>query len=190
MSKIGKNNRTYKLTLFQVSMKKLKKRKSPFDTPILKHKKFKDQILDLLKTPLTATDIKLMMPNVSSTGTIAYHLNNLKKEGRVIRDKQEHVRGQPTYFYLKHLKDKGYSNWYELEADIKKELLKKKIRLFELLNKSPVDAFELEKKITGSDEDDEIVEMVFNHPEHIKLMAELTMEGKKFLEDNKKEDNK
>ena len=148
--------------------------------------KVKDQIINLLRNPLTATDLKERLPSVSSMGTIAYHLKNLEESGIVVKEKMEKVRGQPTYYYLAILKRLGFKDWSELERSQQKDKLKKHIKLLKDIASRPQDAFELVDRYDPDEQDDDLFDMIFNRNDKIKLMAEITEEGKRFLKENTK----
>jgi predicted transcriptional regulator len=155
-----------------------------------KHKlRLRDQIFNLLSTPLTATDIKEKLPHIKSMGTIAYHLNNMAKEGFIVRDKQEHVRGQPTYFYWAMLKREGVKNWYELQQIQlkKKEKLQLNI-LREVVNKKNIDPYELDEYMGEKEEnnEDDVYDFIFNNNnEYLKLSVEITDKGREALKLNR-----
>lgn len=154
----------------------------------------KDQIFNLLSTPLTATDIKEKLPHVSSMGTILYHLANLKKCGSIIRDQQKHVRGKPTYYYWAMLKREGVKTWYELEQIQlkKKEKLQLKIlKQIKEIGKADPEAVYQEFEDKGKDDIDDVQDFIFNNfNQYLKLTIEITEKGKEALKLNKIEQSK
>lgn len=149
----------------------------------------KEQIFNLLSTPLTATDIKEKLPHVSSMGTILYHLGNMKKAGSIIRDQQKHVRGKPTYYYWTMLKKEGVKTWYELEQIQlkKKEQLQLKIlKQIMDIGKADPEAVYREFEDKGEDDIDDVNDFIFNNfNEYLKLTIEITEKGKEALGLNK-----
>lgn len=153
--------------------------------------KVKNEIIFLLSNPQTATDLKEKMPHISSTGTIAYHLKNLEKEGMIVREVKEHVRGKPVYYYLAALKSLGFGlnsleNLQKFRAERKEKV---KLSILKELKKSPQNAYELFKKYDKNSSTGEHLdadELLFHPNKYLELEAKITPEGIKYIKDSLK----
>lgn len=94
------------------------------------------KILEVLKNPTSVSDLKNKIPEVSSFGTIAYHLKQLENEGLIKKKKISDERGKPTYYFLKNVK-KIPSTKKEIEKLYEKLILGGMIKTLELLKKKP-----------------------------------------------------
>ncbi len=65
--------------------------------------KTRERILQLLKKPLNVTQLKKRLPEVSSFGTLAYHLKILREKKLVVIIRKEKKQGGPTFYVSKGL---------------------------------------------------------------------------------------
>ena len=57
-----------------------------------------ERIVKLLSTPKTVTELKRKLPEISSLGTLAYHLKILSDSGFIESIKDKTKRGSPTTY--------------------------------------------------------------------------------------------
>lgn len=63
-------------------------------------KNIREEILRVLSTPSTVTEIKNKIPEITSFGTLSYHLKNLENERIITKTKDKKKQGQPTRYKL------------------------------------------------------------------------------------------
>lgn len=147
----------------------------------------RNRILKILSIPTGVSELKEQIKEVSSFGTIAYHLKELESEGLISKYKQEKKRGQPTKYFLTSLKKnpkKMIEYWKKREKLIIKNTL---LFLKENLNSTEEQIQEYLinkiKLVKYSGEGDIVFNLIVNS-NYVKPIYKLTPEGEKFLKEN------
>lgn len=86
-------------------------------------KNVREQILKILIKPTTVTELKEKIKDVKSFGTIAYHINELMKEGIITKNEKEKKGDKITYQVSSKEKMKFYSDLKKTEEDYIKKVL-------------------------------------------------------------------
>lgn len=139
----------------------------------------REKILKILKIPCSVSDLKEKIPEVSSFGTISYHLKVLEKEGKIKKKKMKDKRGQPTYYSLKEIK--APKTQEEMIKWLGENKLKYKIKVLKLLKEKPRDDI-----FFAEDEDLEDVVFDLSNEGLSKFTHSITPKGEKFLKENEK----
>lgn len=124
----------------------------------LKDNVVRNRIKKLLTYPKTVTQLKKELPEISSLGTLAYHLKELLNKGIVKKHKEKNKQGSPTLYYLTTSKSlyESPEQWQHIEED-KRRIYKNEILNFLLKTKEPVfegDIFNLIRKYEELSADD------------------------------------
>ncbi len=94
------------------------------------------KIMDILDENSTSvTELKKLIPEIKSFGTLAYHLKILEKEGKVFKRVYDKERGKPTYYFTKRSKKDVSMRYEELKINFNKKRIKEKLRVLSLLKK-------------------------------------------------------
>lgn len=145
-------------------------------------KNIRKEILKILSTPSTVTEIKKKLPDVSSLGTIAYHLKNLEEENLITKNKDKKKQGRPTTYRLESKEIREEIRKYKEEE---KEIL---ISCLDIMNKNPnITENQLinEMENLGFEYDkfiDKIMDTINNKFSIISFT--ITYKGKEFLKQN------
>ena len=141
------------------------------------HERIRERILKILKVPISVSDLKNQLPDVSSFGTIAYHLKKLKKEGLIKKTKKKKERGKPTYYSLigvEHPKEKIKETYDRM----KKRLI---LKVLEKLKENP----QKDSIFDTPDEELNDASMDAVGKGYSYLVHHITPKGLKFIKDNK-----
>lgn len=147
----------------------------------------KARILYYLEIPMTASDLQEYL-GVQNFGTIHYHLKNLEKENKIKSVQLKNIRGKPVYYFLRKDEDKFKdfpNNYIKYIYDIKNKKREVCLKILSKLENSPSYVKEIESLFDKALDLDEAVNILYNS-EYVKLKAEITKKGEKFLRDNSK----
>jgi len=153
----------------------------------------RNKILKILQKPTGVSELKNKLTEISSFGTIAYHLKELEKEGLIKKENKKKLRGQPTTYFLTSLKIQKSPDDFLKKYDERRKLVKAEI--LKTIKENPnINDKELKKilikKINfdweGVDGDD-YVDICFDYNENYVIRCyTLGIEGEKFLKENEK----
>ena len=147
-------------------------------------KSFRNEIMAALQKPATVTELKRRIPRIKSFGTLAYHLEMLRNEGIVTRDKKGKKKGQSIIYSITSPKiQKKY-------LDIKNEQKKFTIAFLKLIKENPnLGDKEMLIKLEQQGFNEETMGDISmdSIAENYSVMAHrITDKGKQFLKDNPK----